>query len=79
MKKLKLLIILTLITFFTQTSYSEVPYFIDFKYILKESDAVKKAQNFLKNKLDTGEKSLKAKEKNIQKEAKKLIQQNKIL
>ena len=31
---------------------SETPYFIDFKYILNESDAGKKAQNFLKKKLE---------------------------
>ena len=31
---------------------ADTPYFIDFKYILNESDAGKKAQNFLKNKID---------------------------
>ena len=70
MKKFKLSIILILITFYYQPAYAEVPYFIDFKYILNQSDAGKKAQNFLKNKLDTGIKSLKAKEKSIQEEEK---------
>ena len=54
-------------------------YFLDFKLILNESSAGKKAQNFLKNKLENGIKNIKEKEKKIQEEEKKIIQQKKIL
>ena len=47
------------------------------KYILNKSDAGKKAQNFLKSKLENGLKNLSAKEKKIQEEEKKIIQQKK--
>ena len=46
---------------------------------LNQSDAGKKAQNFLKNKLETGIKNLKEKEKKIQDEEKKIISQKKVL
>jgi outer membrane protein len=58
---------------------ANIPYFIDFKYILNESDAGKKAQTFLKNKLSNGIKQLKSKEKSIQEEEKKIIQQKKLI
>ena len=79
MKKIfKLLSLITIITFQTNL-YAEVPYFIDFKYILNQSEAGKKAQDFLKNKLEKGIKGLKDKEKKIQEEEKKVIQQKKII
>ena len=58
---------------------SDTPYFLDFKYILNESEAGKKAQKYLKNKVTTGFKVLKDKEKKIQEEEKKIIQQKKIV
>ena len=58
---------------------AEVPHFLDFNYILNESNAGKKAQTFLKNKLDNGIKSLTKKEKTIQEKEKKLIQKKKII
>ena len=54
---------------------ADTPYFIDFKLILNESNAGKKAQDFLKSKLEKGLKNLKNKEQNIQEEEKKIIQQ----
>ena len=39
--------------------YSETPHFIDFKYILNESNAGKKAQNTLKSKLENDIKKIK--------------------
>ena len=73
MKKiLQLLSLITIITFQTNL-YAEVPHFIDFKYILNQSDAGKKAQKTLKNKLDGGIKKIQAKEKSIQEEEKKII------
>ena len=59
---------------------AENPFFLDFKYILNESNAGKKAQTFLKNKLEKGFKDIKSKEKALQDEeknnsAKKIISQ----
>ena len=78
---MKKLIILIVLAFFTSKSLliADTPYFLDFKYILNESDAGKKAQTFLKQKLVNGLKSLKEKEKRIQDEEKKIIEQKKII
>ena len=59
--------------------FADLPYYIDFKYILNTSDAGKKAQTLLKTKLDSGLKNLKDKEKKILEEEKQIIQQKKIL
>ena len=64
---------------FTQNVLAEIPYFVDFKYILNESNAGKEAQKYLKNKLEKGIKSLQNKEKAIQEEEKKIIQQKKVI
>ncbi len=64
---------------FSQLLYAESPYFLDFKYILNESTAGKKAQVFLKNKLDKGIKSIKDKQKKLQEEENKIIQKKKIV
>ena len=75
----KILIILIFSFSFQSILNAELPHFLDFKFILNESEAGKKAQSFLKNKLDKGIKSLKDKEKKIQEEEKKIIQQKKII
>ena len=63
-----------------QTNLSaDVPYYLDFKYILNQSDAGKKAQTYLRNKLDNGIKALQKKEKAIQEEERKIIQQKKVI
>ena len=63
-----------------QTNLSaDVPYYLDFKYILNQSDAGKKAQTYLKKKLDNGIKALQKKEKAIQEEERKIIQQKKVI
>ena len=69
------------IIFFTfQINVSaDSPSYLDFKYILNQSEAGKKAQSFLKNKLENGLKSLKKKEKAIQEEERKIIQQKKVI
>ena len=77
LKKITLIFILTIFSF-NQTN-ADTPYFLDFKYILNESNAGKKAQDFLKNKLSKGFKSLQEKEKAIQGEEKKIIEQKKII
>ena len=49
--------ILVIVLFFFSLNFSlnaEVPHYLDFKLILNESDAGKKAQNFLKKKLESG-------------------------
>ena len=74
----KFIIFLTL--FFVNLNLNaDVPYYVDFKYILNQSTAGKKAQNFLKNKLEQGLKKLSEQEKNILKEEKQLIQQKKLI
>jgi len=67
--------------FFLSTSLSQAdnPFFIDFQYILNESNAGKKAQKSLKTKLENGLNRLKEQEKNIQEEEKKIIQQKKLI
>ena len=57
----------------------QIRHFLDFKYILNESDAGKKAQDSLKNNLIKVLKNLQDKEKTIQEEEKKIIQQKKII
>ena len=70
-----------LLIFFSLKSVviADTPFFLDFKYILNESDAGKKAQDFLKKKLNTGIKNIKDKEKKIQEEEKKIISQKKVI
>ena len=73
---------ITIILFFLSTNLvvkADTPYFLDFKYVLNNSDAGKKAQTFLQNKLSKGLENLKKKEKSIQESEKKIIQQKKIL
>lgn len=73
-----LFIILLFVTISNQPLKADT-YYLDFKYILNESDAGKKANKTLKNQLDQGVKTLKEKEKKLQKEEKDIIQQKKLL
>ena len=75
----KIVFVLFLLTLSPKTINAQSPFFIDFKYILNESDAGKKAQNYLKSKLEKGLKNLKTKEVKIQEEEKKIIQQKKLI
>lgn len=75
-KKIFIILIISLVNI---SAKAELPYYMDFNFILNESVAGKKAQSFLKTKLDNGVKSLNAKEKSIQEEEKKLIQKKKII
>ena len=61
------------------TLYADVPYYLDFKYVLNQSDAGKKAQDTLKKKLESGLKKITTTEKSIQEEEKKIIQQKKVI
>lgn len=64
---------------FNQYLAAELPYYLDFKQILNESEAGKKAQNILKKKLDNGLASISKREKSLQDEEKKIISQKKII
>ncbi len=80
MKSYIIKIIIILIPIFATNSINaDTPYYLDFKFILNESAAGKKAQDQLKNKLETGVKSLNKREKSIQEEEKKIIEQKKLL
>ena len=73
MTPLRKIIIFLIFSFLSFQTFlkAEVPHYVDFKLILNESEAGKKAQNFLKNKLENGIKSIKDKEKKLQEEEKK--------
>jgi len=58
---------------------ADVPYYLDFKYILNNSLAGKKAQETLRNTLDKGIKQIQQKEKLLLEEEKKIIQQKKVI
>ena len=77
MKFVKLIILFTFINLGNLNA--ETPYYIDFKYVLNESVAGKKAQKDLKNQLEKGLSQVKTKEKKIQDEEKKIIQQKKLI
>ena len=76
---LKKIFIILSIFFTTSNIYAETPHFLDFKYVLNESSAGKKAQAELKNRLDKGIKNIREKEKKLQEDEKKIISQKKIL
>ena len=71
----KKIFFLAFITLLNSSLIADTPYFIDFKYVLNESAAGKKAQSALKSKLDKGLKSLSDKEKALKESEKKIIQQ----
>ena len=75
----KLIILLSIFCNINLNLLADTPFFLDFKYILNQSDAGKKAQTFLKNKLEKEIKELKEKEKKIQEQEKKIISQKKVI
>ncbi len=76
---LKNFLILFFSVFLLNDLKAETPHFVDFRFILNESVAGKKAQGELKNKLEKGISQIRSKEKKIQEEEKKLIQQKKLM
>ena len=58
---------------------ADVPHYLDFKYVLNQSDAGKKAQDTLKKKLESGLKKIATTEKSLQEEEKQIIQQKKLI
>ena len=75
----KLFLVFFILIIYQNKVLADTPYFLDFKLILNESEAGKKAQKYLKNKLENGIKNLKSKEKKLLEEEKKIISQKKIL
>ena len=74
MNSFKKIIIVLIISFCSpQLTFAELPYYLDFKFILNESEAGKKAQATLKKKLNDGIASLNKREKAIQDEEKVLL------
>lgn len=79
MKFIRNLIIIFFIVFFNQASLKADTFYLDFKLILNQSDAGKKANQALKKQLDQGLKKLKNKQQQLQKDEKEIIQQKKLL
>tara|TARA_B100001564_G_C20562660_1_gene634484 strand:- start:500 stop:1024 length:525 start_codon:yes stop_codon:yes gene_type:complete len=80
MKLFKNLGLVFILVLFTQNySKADLPRYLDFKYILNESDAGKKAQTFLKKSLNDGIKKIQDKEKSIQEDEKRIIKQKKVI
>ena len=75
----KTIFILLIFNLFSYNSNADIPYFVDFKYILNQSKAGKKAQDYLKKKLNDGVKKLQSQEKKIQEDEKKIISQKKVI
>ena len=67
------------VAFFNNQTLKAETYFLDFKFILDQSDAGKKANQALKKELNDGVKKLKDRETKLQKEEKYIIQQKKVL
>ena len=73
MKIYKLISIIALTFFFLTNSKAET-FFLDFNYVISQSEAGKKVNKNLKNQLDQGVKKLKE-QKKLQNEEKEIIQQ----
>ena len=75
----KTFIIIFFIVFSPKNLIAETPYFLDFKFILNESSAGKKAQDHLKNKFNKGIENIDKKKKSLQEEERKIIDQKKLI
>ena len=79
MKKIKIFLYSLTLIFLINNLYADMPHYLDFKYILNNSVAGKKAQDSLQKRLKDGINSLNKKEKSLQEEEKKMIQQKKVI
>ena len=79
MKKIIFVYLILTGLFSFNTLFAENIHFLDYRYILNESIAGKKAQTELKKKLDKNIKTIQNKEKSIRDEEQKIIQQKKII
>ena len=71
--------IFLLFFFVTTNLFADLPHYIDFKFILNESNAGKKAQDHLKNKFNKGIENIDKKKKSLQEEERKIIDQKKLI
>ena len=79
MRYLKIIFFVLLIFNFYNLSFAEEIYFIDMKKLLNKSKAGKEAQDFLKNKIITGDKKFKEEGELLKKEEIDLITKKKTL
>jgi len=79
MRYLKVIFFVFLILNFYNLSFAEETYFIDMKKLLNQSKAGKEAQDFLKNKIITGDKKIKKEGELLKKEEIDLIAKKKTL
>ena len=71
--------IILIFSFLSSSLFADTPHYLDFKFILNNSTAGKKAQETLRSTLDKGIKQIKDKEKSLLDEEKKIIQQKKVI
>ena len=79
MEKIKILFLSIIFSILSTKLIADMPYYLDFKMILNNSIAGKKAQDSLQKKLKDGIDSINAKERSLQEEEKKIIQQKKVI
>ena len=79
MRYLKIIFFVLLILNFYNLSFAEETYFIDMQKLLNQSKAGKEAQDFLKNKIITGDKKIKKEGELLKKEEIDLIAKKKTL
>jgi outer membrane protein len=73
------ILFITVFLLFQNVSLADTTNYLDFKYVLNNSEAGKKAQIILKKNLSDGLTLIKKKETSIQEEEKKIIQQKKLI
>ena len=73
MEKIKILFLSIILSILSTKLIADMPYYLDFKMILNNSIAGKKAQDSLQKKLKDGIDSKNAKERSLQEEEKKII------
>ena len=76
MKQFKKILIILFYLAYNQNLSAELPFYLDFKLILNESTAGKKAQKDLKSKLENGLSQLNKTEKNFNLKKKIIEQKN---
>ena len=74
-----LILYISIFLFFQSVSLADTTNYLDFKYVLNNSEAGKKVQSILKKNLSDGLTLIRKKESSIQEEEKKIIQQKKLI
>ena len=79
MKNFKIFLFFLILSFSASKVFADMPHYLDFNYILNNSNAGKKIQDNLQKRLKDGISSLNKKEKSLQEEERKMIQQKKVI